>query len=113
MILPLYFQVLIQQIPLTPVSELPKLQQSPTDLKTSKSICEIWQLEDSYELQHQRACIQNCTLLYTFGKTYYQSVLCSCLERFHCKQILRGYFSGSFLTLPFILAKRKDSFYMK
>ena len=48
---------LIQQIALVPVPELPKLQQSWADFWTSKSICENWQLEENYELQHQGVCI--------------------------------------------------------
>lgn len=76
---------LIQQIALVPVPEPPTLQQSWTDLQTSKSICENWQLEENYELQHQGARIQNCTLanfwkdllsiciLFTLGKISLQT----------------------------------------
>lgn len=71
----------IQQIALVPVPELCKLQQSWIDLWISKSICENWQHGKNYELQHQGVCIQSCTPV-DFGKTYYQSVFCSCLKRF-------------------------------
>lgn len=105
----------IQQITLVLVPELCKLQQSWTDLWTSKSICENWQLGKNYELQHQGVCIQSCTLA-DFWKDLLSICILFMLGKISWKQ-LRGSFSesglGNFLSLHFSLAKMKYSFYIK
>lgn len=99
-----------------PVPELCKLQQSWTDLWTSKSICENWQLGENCELQHQGVCIQSCTLA-DFWKDLLSICILSMLGKISWKQILRGSFSESgfevFLSLRFSLAKMKYLFYIK
>lgn len=106
----------IQHTALVPVPELCKLQQSWTDLWTFKSICENWQLGENYELQHQGACIQNCTLA-DFWKDLLSISILFMLGKTSWKQILRGSFSesvfGGFLSLCVRLDKMEYLFYIK
>lgn len=105
----------IQHTALVPVPELCKLQQSWTDLWTFKSICENWQLGENHELQHQGACIQNCTLA-DFWKDLLSISILFMLGKTSWKQILRGSFSesgfGGFLSLCVSLDKMEYLFYI-